>query len=115
MTHDTSDRPSYYLFAAVSDRRAAYTPAQANMKDICNTCHSAPHTERFYAEAESVVTATNAKIKSGLAIMDDLRKEGILTKAPFDEPIEFNAFELWHYYGRTTKPGAFIGRTTYDR
>src|SRR5262249_33079842 len=109
VTHDTSERLSYYLFAAVSDRRPNYQAAQANMKDVCNTCHSPPHTERFYADAESVVVATNAKIRSGMAVMDSLRKDGLLTPAPFDEPIEFTAFDFWHYYGRTAKHGAFMG------
>ncbi len=26
-----------------------------------------------------------------------------------DEPIEFLAFDYWHYYGRTAKHGAFMG------
>ena len=41
--------------------------------------------------------------------MTELRKEGLLTPEPFDEPIEFIAFDLWHYYGRTAKHGAFMG------
>ena len=31
------------------------------------------------------------------------------TPQPFDEPIEFSEFDLWHYYGRTAKHGAFMG------
>jgi len=41
--------------------------------------------------------------------MSSLREEGLLTPAPFDEPLEFTAFDLWHYYGRTAKHGAFMG------
>jgi hypothetical protein len=108
-THDTSERLSYWLFAAVSDRRPNYQQAQANMKDVCNTCHVASRTDRFYAEAESVVTATNVKVQAGLAIIDGLRKDGFLTPAAFDEPIEITAFDFWHYYGRTAKHGAFMG------
>jgi hydroxylamine dehydrogenase len=109
VTHDTSERLSYWLFDAVSARRRNYLEAQANMKDLCNTCHAKSHTDRFYAEAESVVTATNAKIEKGLAVVSDLRRDGFLTPAPFDEPIEFVAFDFWHYYGRTAKHGAFMG------
>ena len=32
-----------------------------------------------------------------------------ITGIQFDEPIEFIAFDLWHYYGRTAKHGAFMG------
>ncbi len=109
VTHDTSERLSWELFAAVSNKRPGYTDAQANMKDLCNTCHTKEHTERFYAQAESVVVATNAKVGRGLAIVAALRKDGLLTPQPFDEPIEFTAFDFWHYYGRTAKHGAFMG------
>jgi hydroxylamine dehydrogenase len=109
MTHDTSERLSYWLFAAVSERRPNYQQAQANMKDICNTCHVQGHTERFYAEAESVVVATNVKVREGLGIMEGLQKDGLLTPAALDEPIDFTAFDFWHYYGRTAKHGAFMG------
>ncbi|MCA9727998.1 MAG: ammonia-forming cytochrome c nitrite reductase subunit c552 [Candidatus Eisenbacteria bacterium] len=109
VTHDTSERLSYWLFAAVSDRRPGYLEAQNRMKDICNTCHVQAHTDRFYAQAESVVVATNAKIEAGMGIMKGLYDDGLLTRQPFDEPIEFTAFDFWHYYGRTAKHGAFMG------
>ena len=109
MTHDTSERLSYWLFAPVSERRPNYQQAQANMKDVCNTCHVQSHTDQFYAGAESVVVATNTKVREGLAVIDGLKKDGLLTPDPFDEPIEFTAFDFWHYYGRTAKHGAFMG------
>jgi hypothetical protein len=109
VTHDTSERLSYWLFAAVSEKRPNYAAAQANMKDVCNTCHVQSRTNQFYAEAESVVVATNAKVQEGMKIVDDLRKDGLLTPAPFDERIELTAFDFWHYYGRTAKHGAFMG------
>ena len=28
---------------------------------------------------------------------------------PFDEALEFREFDMWHYYGRTAKHGAFMG------
>ena len=41
--------------------------------------------------------------------MKSLREEGLLTETAFDEPVEFLYFDLWHYYGRTAKHGAFMG------
>ena len=38
-----------------------------------------------------------------------VRKEGVLTNKAFHEPIDFLYFDLWHYYGRTAKHGAFMG------
>jgi hypothetical protein len=38
-----------------------------------------------------------------------LYAEGKLTKQPFDEPVEYLYFNMWHYDGRTAKHGAFMG------
>lgn len=109
VTHDVTERLSYWLFAAVSEKRPTYAQGQAQMKEVCLTCHTTPHVERFYEEAEAVLEATNEKVASGMEIVADLRAEGLLTPEPFDEPIEFVAFDFWHYYGRTAKHGAFMG------
>ena len=33
----------------------------------------------------------------------------MLSSKPFEHPIDFIYFDLWHYYGRTAKHGAFMG------
>ena len=53
--------------------------------------------------------ATNQKVQAAKAIVDGLRKEGLLPAKPFQKPIDFAYFDLWHYYGRTSKHGAFMG------
>jgi hypothetical protein len=108
-THDTSERLSYYLFAEVSDRRPNFIPAQVAMKETCRKCHTAASVDRYYQEAEAVVTATNATVREAKAIMDRLTAEGLLTKVPFDDPIKYLYFNMWHYDGRTAKHGAFMG------
>ena len=109
VTHDTTERLSYWLFAAVSKKRPTYQQGQDAMKETCLKCHTQSHVEKFYREAESVIEDTNTKVAEAEALMGALRKEGLLTPEPFDEPIEFLAFDLWHYYGRTAKHGAFMG------
>jgi hypothetical protein len=109
VTHDPSQRLSYQLFAEVSDKRPTYEQGRAAMQKMCNQCHSQPTIERIYAEAEKVVAETNDKVKAVKEIMDGLRKDGVLTGAPFEHPIDFAYFDLWHYYGRTSKHGAFMG------
>lgn len=108
-THDVTDRLSWWLFAAVSERRPTYLEGQEEMKAVCMNCHTETHTDEFYAQAEELLHATNAKVASARAIVDSLRAEGLLTPEPFDEPAEFLYFDLWHYYGRTAKHGAFMG------
>ena len=109
VTHDTTERLSYWLFAAISHKRPTYTQGQNAMQEVCAKCHASSHIKAFYAEAEQVVAATNEKISKGKALMQALRAEGLLTDKPFDEPIEFLYFDFWHYYGRTAKHGAFMG------
>ncbi|MCH7639734.1 MAG: nitrate reductase [Bacteroidetes bacterium] len=109
VTHDTSERLSYWLFAAVSERRPTYVQAQDNMKAVCGNCHTANHTDAFYEEAEAVVESTNERVLEAKDIMDGLYDADLLTPAPFDEPIEFTYFDYWHYWGRTAKHGAFMG------
>jgi hypothetical protein len=65
--------------------------------------------DRVYAEADAVVETTNQKVQAASDIMTALRKDGVLTGAPFTTPIDFVYFDLWHYDGRTSKHGAFMG------
>ena len=109
VTHDTTERLSYWLFAEVSERRPTYQRGQIEMKEICLKCHTSTRVEQFYQEAEAVLVSTNEIVREAEAIVDALRQEGLLTEEAFDEPIEYLSFDLWHYYGRTAKHGAFMG------
>lgn len=109
VTHDTSERLSWYLASAISTQRPNYLQAQTNMKQVCEQCHTAAQIDRVYAQAEQVVASTNAKVQNAQSIMDGLRKAGLLTGPPFSNPIDFTYFDLWHYDGRTSKHGAFMG------
>jgi cytochrome c1 len=109
VSHDVGERLSWFLFAPVSEKRHDYERGQQEMKEVCLKCHAKNHVERFYVEAEQVLHATNAKVSEAAAIIAELRREGRLTPQPFDEEIEFVDFDLWHYYGRTAKHGAFMG------
>jgi hypothetical protein len=112
VTHDTTERLSYHLAAEVSDKRPTYQQGQERMKSVCLQCHTKPVVDRVYKEAEAVVQATNDKVLAAKAIVEGLRKEGLLDK-PFEKPIDFEYFDLWHYYGRTSKHGAFMGGSDF--
>jgi hypothetical protein len=109
VTHDPSERLSYNLFAEITDKRPNYARAQAAMKDVCRNCHTQSVIDRVYSEAVQVVAATNEKIQHVRDVVGALRTEGILEPKPFQKPIDFAYFDLWHYYGRTSKHGAFMG------
>jgi hypothetical protein len=109
MTHDTTARLSYYLFAPISTKRPGFEHGQAAMKDVCTKCHARSRIDVFYANAEAVLQATNEKVQGAEDVMASLRKERLVSDKPFSSPIVFDEFDLWHYYGRTAKHGAFMG------
>ena len=109
VTHDPSERLSYYLADAISQKRPNYVSAQAKMKQVCSQCHTSELIARVYKEAEQVVANTNTRVQTAQDLVASLRKEGVLTGPPFSQPIDFIYFDLWHYDGRTSKHGAFMG------
>ena len=56
-----------------------------------------------------MVANTNARVLAAKEIIDGLHKDGTLSGPPFSQPIDFTYFNLWHYDGRTSKHGAFMG------
>jgi hydroxylamine dehydrogenase len=109
VTHDPSERLSYLLAAEITPKRPNYARAQAAMKDVCASCHTRPLVERVYQQAEKVVASTNEKVQQSRTLVEGLRKDGLLSGKPFSQPLDFAYFDLWHYYGRTAKHGAFMG------
>src|SRR4051812_13608200 len=63
VTHDPSDRLSYYLADAVTRARPNKDRAQAAMQGICSQCHAKTLIERVYADAEKVVDSTNRQVQ----------------------------------------------------
>lgn len=109
VTHDPTERLSYYLADAVTQKRPNYARAQANMKQVCAQCHTRDIIDRVYTQAEAVVASTNAKVQHAQAIVNGLRSDELLSGPSFSSPIDFLYFDLWHYDGRTSKHGAFMG------
>ncbi len=109
VTHNPSERLSYYLANAITEKRPNYAEAQAKMREVCAQCHAPGLVDRVYSQAEQVVQHTNERVLAAQEIVDGLRKDGVLTGPPFSNPIDFVYFDLWHYDGRTSKHGAFMG------
>jgi hydroxylamine dehydrogenase len=109
ITHDPSDRLSWFLAAEVTTKRPNYLRAQAAMKQVCEQCHTAPTIDRVYAQGEQVILTTNARVQHAKDIVTSLRAAGLVKGPPFTNPIDFLYFDLWHYDGRTSKHGAFMG------
>ena len=85
VTHDPSERLSYYLANAISDKRPNYAAAQAKMKQICSQCHTPALIDRVYSQAEQVVQSTNERVRTAQDLVNGLRKDGVLTGPPFSQ------------------------------
>src|SRR5215510_4419416 len=79
VTHDPSDRLSYYLADAITKPRPNKERAQAEMQQICNQCHAKTLIACVYTEAEQVVASTNQKVQQAMDLMDALRRDKVLT------------------------------------
>ncbi len=109
---------------ATPDRRRSI------MSLVCLECHSKSFTQGFMTQFDNVVELYNAKFGApAQAIMAALYEQGLLTPLPFDEPLEFTYWELWHDEGARARHGAsmaspnhawwegmyLVGRNFYSR
>ncbi|MBN2886384.1 MAG: hypothetical protein JXM75_06750 [Chromatiaceae bacterium] len=77
------------------------------MSMVCLECHSKGLTEAFMTQFDAVVELFNEKFgQPAHAIMAGLYAAERLTPTPFDEPIEFTYWELWHDEGARARHGA---------
>jgi hypothetical protein len=114
-THDVGDRLTWYLFAPISERRPAWEDNMVRMVNVCQECHNETFITEFYDAADRATEAVNAWVQESDAIVAPLRARGLLTEAPFDQPIDFVYFELWHHWGRTAKFGAWMQGADYTQ
>jgi len=114
-THDTGDRLTWFLAAPISERRPGWQDNMVRMQNVCLECHNRNFISSFYASADRATEAVNALVEEGNDIMTPLREAGLLTDAPFDQPIDFTYFELWHHWGRTAKFGIWMQGPDYTQ
>jgi hypothetical protein len=136
VTHDPGERISWTNRPAVSlvmdtdashkvvtetepGKRAALVADTASAKrnrmtQVCSTCHAPAYIEAFYRQYDDLVVLYNEKFaKPGSAIMAELTKQGLITKAQFDDPIEWKWYYLWHHEGRRARHGAAMMAPDY--
>ncbi len=112
-THEVGTRLSKFLFAPVSKDRPNAVQNRRNMQEVCYNCHSKPFIKNVYDRADSVTSFVNEKVTEATEIINGLIKDGIITSEPFATQLSFDAFDLWHYYGRTAKFGAYMQGPDY--
>jgi hydroxylamine dehydrogenase len=114
-THDVGDRLTWFLAAPISTRRPAWQDNMVRMQGVCMECHNENFITTFYSDADAAVEQVNAWVQESDEIIAPLKENGLLTDEPFDEPIDFVYFELWHHWGRTAKFGAWMQGPDYTQ
>jgi hydroxylamine dehydrogenase len=62
ITYDPSERLSFYLANAITEKRPNY--AAAKMKQVCSQRHTPALIDRRYSQAEQVVGVTSGRVRS---------------------------------------------------
>lgn len=114
-THDVGDRLSWYLFAEISTKRPNWNENRQRMREVCAQCHSSGFIEQEYQNADAFTEAVNGVVADARSIVEGLVNDDFLTTSDFDHPLKFTAFDLWHYYGRTAKFGAWMQGPDYSQ
>jgi hydroxylamine dehydrogenase len=114
-THDVGDRLSWFLAASISAERPNAGENRVRMQNVCTACHSSDYIETFYSDADALVGAVNDFVKLSDAMIQPLKDNNLLTATPFDEPIDYVHYELWHHWGRTAKFGAWMQGPDYTQ
>lgn len=114
VTHDVGARISWTLRPPVSKKLENADRRRDNMKDVCSSCHSKPFVTGFYNQFDNLVNLYNDKFaKPATAIRKELMDKGKITRANFDDKLDWIYWELWHHEGRRARHGAAMSGPDY--
>ena len=107
MTHDTGSRLAWNLRPVVSLHQTDFQDRRDNMADVCNQCHAEGWVSGYFAQFDRFHRDLQPEVRPARAKDHEraLRRQGP-DADPFDEPIEFTFYELWHHEGRRARHGA---------
>jgi hypothetical protein len=123
-THDVTERLSWETQAPLTVRPSEFGafPADTNweeerdkMKSICNQCHGDAWTNDHYTSLDNAVENYNENyFKPAKAKLDELYEKGLMDDSKFfDEPLEWEFYELWHHEGRRARMGVAMMAPDY--
>lgn len=113
-THDVGTRISWTLRPPISKKLENADKRRDAMKDVCSSCHAAPFIDGFYQQFDNLVDLYDTKFaKPATAIRKELMDKGVLTKADFDDKLDWIYWELWHHEGRRARHGAAMSGPDY--
>ncbi len=114
VTHDVGARISWTLRPPISKKMENADKKRDAMQNVCSSCHSTPFVEGFYKQFDNLVNLYDDKFaKPATAIRQELMDKGKLTKANFDDKLDWIYWELWHHEGRRARHGAAMSGPDY--
>ncbi len=114
VTHDVGARISWTLRPPVSKKLENADKKREAMLNVCSSCHSAPFVVGFYKQFDNLVNLYDDKFaKPATAIRQELMDKGKITKANFDDKLDWIYWELWHHEGRRARHGAAMSGPDY--
>jgi hypothetical protein len=106
-THEVGSRISWTLRPAVSKKLSQWKERRSRMQDVCRQCHSDFMVTDFYTQFDNYVDLYNNKFAiPATNIRTKLMEMGKITKADFDDKLDWIYWELWHHEGRRGRHGA---------
>ncbi len=114
-THDVGDRLSWFLFASVSTQRPDWETKRTRMQSVCRACHNEQFVTNLYTTADAATQQVITWVNESNDLVAPLQKQGLINTNNFDEPLDFTYFNLWHYWGRTTKFGVWMQGADYSQ
>ena len=112
-THNVGARLKWTLQPPIAKVRVNAEKNRQTMSAVCLNCHNKTFIKDNLSAAEKVINVTNKNVEEGQAIIDDLRKAGLMDKTAFKYPLDFTNFELWHHEGRRARYGAVMFGADY--
>lgn len=114
-THDVGERLSWYLFAPISTHRPDWEDNRERMMDVCKECHNNGFISIFFNKADIATEYVNELVTESQDVWATLEANDLVTPEPFDQPIDFTYFNLWHHWGRTMKFGVWMQGPDYTQ
>jgi hypothetical protein len=106
-THDVGQRISWTLRPAVSKKLDHWKDRRDKMKDVCRQCHGDLMVDGFYTQFDQYVELYNNKFAiPAMNVRQKLMDMGKISKADFDDKLDWTYWELWHHEGRRGRHGA---------
>lgn len=123
-THDVTERLAWETQAPFTVRPSEFEPfpaatdwqtERAKMTAVCRQCHAESWARAHFDNFDAAVAHYNETYyRPARARMDDLYAAGLLSaERQFDEPLEWEFYELWHHEGRRARMGAAMMAPDY--